>query len=91
MPFASKGKRDRARRRIAQRVLAGEPCTFCGLPIDLTIRYPHPLAYVVDHAYPTSLGGSDDYQFLRPAHNRCNRARSNHPDGSVGRNSGALD
>ena len=91
MPFRSTAARVRARARIAQRVAAGEPCTFCHRPIDLTLRYPHPLAFVVDHARPTSLGGTDDYAALRPAHNRCNRARSNHPDGTVGRNSGALD
>lgn len=95
MPFASKAIRDRARKRIAQRVLAGEGCCFCGRPIDLAIPYPHPDAYVVDHRRPSSMGGRDfsdavnDDQ-LRPAHNRCNRARSNHPDGTVGRNSGAL-
>lgn len=90
MPFASKAIRDRARKRIAERVRAGEPCCFCHRPIDLTIRYPHPEAFTVDHRNPTSRGGGDDYHLLRPAHNRCNRARSDHPDGSVGRNSGAL-
>jgi 5-methylcytosine-specific restriction endonuclease McrA len=90
MPFASKAIRDRARKRIAQRVIAGEPCCFCGRPIDLTLKYPHRDAFTVDHAQPTSLGGTDDYALLRPAHNGCNRARSNSPDGTVGRNSGAL-
>lgn len=90
MPFASKAIRERARKRIAQQVAAGEPCCFCARPINLAIRYPHPEAFVVDHAVPTSRGGSDDYELLRPAHNKCNRARSNHPDGTVGRNSGAL-
>lgn len=90
MPFASKAIRDRARKRIAQRVQAGEPCCFCQRPIDLSLKYPHQDAFTVDHAQPTSMGGSDDYEHLRPAHNRCNRARSNQPDGSVGRNSGVL-
>lgn len=90
MPFASKAIRDRARKRIAERVKAGEPCTFCQRPIDLSLRYPAPGSFVVDHARPTSRGGGDDYDQLRPSHNRCNRARSNHPDGSVGLNSGAL-
>lgn len=90
MPFATKAIRDRARKRIAARVRAGEPCTYCGRPIDLTIPYPHDDAFTVDHSRPTSLGGTDDYASLRPAHNRCNRTRSNHPDGTVGRNSGAL-
>jgi len=91
MPFATKAIRDKARKRVGQRVKAGEPCWFCKTPIDLTIPYPAPMSFTVDHATPTSLGGSDDYDLLRPAHNRCNRQRSNSPDGSVGRNSGALD
>ena len=91
MPFPTKAIRDRARKRVAQRVRAGEPCCFCHQPIDLSVRYPAPDAFTVDHAIPTSLGGSDNYDGLRPAHNRCNRQRSNSPDGTVGRNSGALD
>ena len=90
MPFATKAIRDRQRKRIAQRVEAGEPCTFCGRQIDLQLKYPHPDSFTVDHRVPTSRNGTDDYDTLRPAHNRCNRARSNHPDGSVRRNSGAL-
>ena len=91
MPFATKAIRDKARKRVGQRVKAGEPCWFCKEPIDLTIPYPAPMSFTVDHATPTSLGGSDDYSRLRPAHNHCNRQRSNLPDGTVGRNSGALD
>lgn len=90
MPFATNAIRDRARKRIAQRVRAGEPCCFCSRPIDLSLRYPDPSSFVVDHQVPTSHGGTDDYNLLRPAHNHCNTTRSNHPDGTVGRNSGAL-
>lgn len=90
MPFATKAIRDRARKRVGQRVKAGEPCWFCKAPINLTIPYPEPMSFTVDHGIPTSLGGSDDYSHLRPAHNACNRQRSNLPDGTVGRNSGAL-
>lgn len=90
MPFATKTIRDKARKRIAQRVQAGEPCALCGRPIDLSLRYPHRDSFTVDHRIATSMGGNDDYDSLRPAHNRCNRLRSNHPDGTVGRNSGAL-
>ena len=91
MPSPTKAIRDRARKRVAQRVRAGEGCCFCGQPIDLAIRYPEPLSFTVDHEIPTSHGGRDDIDLLRPAHNHCNRARSNGPDGSsVGRNSGAL-
>lgn len=91
MPFATKAIRDRARKRIAHRVRAGEPCCFCHLPINLTVPYPEPMAFTVDHSTPTSHGGTDRYDGLRPAHNQCNRQRSNLPDGTVGRNSGALD
>ena len=90
MPFKTKAVRDRARRRVAQRVKAGEPCCFCHEPIDLSIPYPEPLSFTVDHSTPTSLGGGDDWRSLRPSHNRCNRQRSNLPDGTVGLNSGAI-
>ena len=90
MPFATKAIRDRARRHVAQRVKAGEPCCFCGLPIDLSLKYPHARAFVVDHTTPTSLGGTDHITNTRPAHAACNRTRSNTPNGTIGRNSGAL-
>lgn len=90
MPFATKAIRDRARRRIAAIVRAGAPCHLCGEPIDLSLTYPDPQAFTVDHVVPTSRGGTDDYDQLMPAHNRCNRARSDDPVGTVGRNSGAL-
>ena len=90
MPFPSKNVRDRARRRVAVRVRAGEGCCFCGEAIDLRIPYPDPRSFTVDHAVPTSHGGRDDIDQLRPAHNKCNRRRSDQPDGTVGRNSGAL-
>lgn len=91
MPFATKAIRDRARRRIARRVRAGEPCCFCGQSIDLNIDWPDPQCFVVDHHIPTSHGGDDhgDHQ-LRPAHKQCNEVRSNGPNGTVGTNSGAL-
>ena len=91
MPFATKAIRDRARKRIALLVQAGEPCCFCKRPIDLSLRYPDPWSFVVDHSIPTSHGGLDfGEEQLRPAHNRCNTKRSNQPDGTVGLNSGAL-
>jgi 5-methylcytosine-specific restriction endonuclease McrA len=90
MPFSTKAIRDRARKRIAQRVRAGEPCCFCGEPIGLSVPWPDPWSFVVDHQIPTSHGGSDDHDNGRPSHKRCNEVRSNQPDGTVGRNSGAL-
>lgn len=90
MPFATSAVRDRARRRIAQLVKAGEPCALCHQPIDLDLKYPHPMSFTVDHHHASSLGGSDHIANLRPAHNECNRLRSALPDGSIGRNSGVL-
>jgi 5-methylcytosine-specific restriction endonuclease McrA len=90
MPFETKAKRERARRRIAVRVRAGEGCCFCSGPIDLKLAYPHPMSFTVDHATPTSRGGGDDYAGLRPAHNYCNRQRSDQPDGTLRQNSGIL-
>lgn len=91
MPFKTKAARDQARARIAAHVRAGEPCCFCGEPIDLTLKYPDPWAFTVDHKMPTSLGGTDHHDGLRPAHNTCNRTRSNLPTGTVNTNSGALE
>jgi 5-methylcytosine-specific restriction endonuclease McrA len=90
VPFATKAIRDRNRRRIARHVRAGEPCAFCREPIDLTLQWPDPMCFVVDHVIPTSRGGTDHAAHLRPAHNACNRARAALPDGTVRRNSGAL-
>lgn len=91
MPFPNTTIRNQARRRIAAQVRAGATCCFCDEPIDLKIMYPDPLAFTVDHRLPSSLGGGDEYEQLRPSHAHCNRERSNLPDGSVGRNSGSLD
>ena len=94
MPFATKAIRDRARRRIAQQVRAGEPCALCHRPIDLALKYPHPESFTVDHKVATSrlpAGATDRYEAWQPAHAKCNRAKSDSPGGSVGRNSGALD
>lgn len=91
MPFASKSIRDRQRRRVAQQVRAGETCCFCREPIRLDLKYPDPLSFTVDHRQASSRHGTDDYENLRPAHAKCNRAASNTGADSVGRNSGCLE
>ena len=90
MPFQTTAIRKRGRRRIAALVRAGAPCHLCGRSIDLSVPWPDPMSFVVDHVIPTSRGGSDDFDQRRPAHNRCNRTRSADPLGTVGQNSGAL-
>ena len=61
--------RDRHRKAIS----AGHPpCAICGKPIDYTIKWPHPQAYVVDHIIPIAAGGPDTLANKQPAHNYCN-------------------
>ncbi len=90
MPFASKAFRDRARARVARQVKAGAPCALCGEAINLSVPYPDPWSFTVDHTIPTSHGGDDSDDNGRPAHFRCNRTRSNGPEGTVAVNSGVL-
>lgn len=93
MPFASTAIRNRARRRIAQQVRAGEPCYLCGRQIDLSIRFPDDWAFVVDHRIATSrlpAGTVDRFEAWAPAHNKCNRDKGALPASSLGRNSGVL-
>ena len=67
------------------------PCALCGQPIDYTLRYPDPGAYVVDHIVPLARGGADVLSNKQAAHNRCNRAKSDRLDGgSILKRSGAL-
>ncbi|WP_168702372.1 HNH endonuclease, partial [Gordonia paraffinivorans] len=37
---------------------------------------PHPEAFVVDHKTPFAHGGADTIDNKQPAHNRCNRVKS---------------
>ena len=65
--------RDAHRRTIAH----GKPeCALCGDEIDYSLRYPDPECYVVDHIHPRAKGGADELANKQPAHNRCNRAKS---------------
>ena len=44
-------------------------CTLCSQPIDLTLRYPHPYSFSVDHTVALANGGSPyDQANLEPAH-----------------------
>lgn len=65
--------RDSHRRTIAR----GKPaCAICGEEIDYSLRYPDPGCFVVDHVYPRAKGGNDDLGNKQPAHNKCNRLKS---------------
>jgi len=79
--------RDRHRASIRAKKL---PCALCGEPIDYTLRYPDLDCFVVDHIVPIDLGGPDTIDNKQPAHNRCNRAKSNRLESPVLRRSGSL-
>ena len=32
-------------------------CGICGKPVDMSIRYPHPLSPTIDHIIPIAKGG----------------------------------
>jgi 5-methylcytosine-specific restriction endonuclease McrA len=50
----------------------GTDCGICSQPVDMTLRYPDPMAAQVDHIVPYALGGSHDEENLQLAHHRCN-------------------
>lgn len=51
-------------------------CHICGLPIDPSLRAPHPLSFSLDHIVPVSMGGAlTDPDNVRPAHRICNMQR----------------
>lgn len=52
-------------------------CAICGQPVDMSLRYPHPLAKSVDHIIPINRGGHpSDLSNLQLAHWTCNRAKA---------------
>lgn len=72
--------RDQHRRAIAR---TKPPCGICGVEIDYTLRYPDPMAYVVDHIIPVNHGGSDDLSNKQAAHNACNRLKWDRVEGDA--------
>jgi 5-methylcytosine-specific restriction endonuclease McrA len=52
-------------------------CGICGKPVDLSLKYPHPLSPTIDHIIPISKGGHpSDIANLQLAHRCCNRQKS---------------
>lgn len=52
------------------------PCGICGDPIDYSLKYPDPGAFVVDHETPLNRGGTDTLDNKQAAHRKCNRDKS---------------
>jgi 5-methylcytosine-specific restriction endonuclease McrA len=74
-----RNKNGSARRKVRSWVLHNfDTCALCGLPVDKTIKTPHPLSPEVDEIIPVSFGGSpyakDNVQLT---HRKCNRDKSN--------------
>jgi 5-methylcytosine-specific restriction endonuclease McrA len=53
----------------------GWTCGICTEPVDLTLRYPHPLSSSLDHVVPLSRGGEHSRVNTRLAHLVCNQRR----------------
>lgn len=52
-------------------------CGICGMPVDFSIKYPHPLSPCIDHIIPVSKGGHpSDIDNMQLAHMMCNRQKS---------------
>lgn len=79
--------RDRHRATIAR---TQPPCGICGDPIDYTLPWTDPGAYVVDHITPLALGGPDTLDNKQAAHRDCNRQKGARPHADVIKRSGTL-
>lgn len=68
---------ERVIRRMRARLLARDDgrCGICGLAIDLTLHWTHPLSLTIDHIHPLSAGGTDSEANLWPAHRQCNEEK----------------
>lgn len=66
---------DTTYRRRRARILSGDNlvCAQCGMPIDKTLKYPHPFSASADHIIPVSAGGSN-HGPLQPMHLCCNQS-----------------
>jgi len=52
-------------------------CGICGMPVDFTKKFPHPLSPCIDHIIPIAKGGHpSDINNLQLAHWTCNRQKS---------------
>ena len=68
-------RRDQVRRRVLREET---DCWLCGLPVDKTLKTPHPGSPEVDEVIPVSLGGSPvDRANCRLSHRLCNVRRGN--------------
>lgn len=80
-------QRDKDRARIARTRPA---CHICGDPIDYSLHWLDPLAFVVDHVIPLNRGGQDVLANKAAAHRQCNRTKSDKHHAAIVRRSRSL-
>lgn len=52
-------------------------CGICGRPVDMHLKYPHPMSPTIDHIIPIARGGHPSaLENLQLAHRCCNREKS---------------
>jgi len=72
------GGRQVAKYRALVIELYGTRCYWCSKPIDLTLAYPHPQSFSIEHLQARSKGGHvTDPANMRPAHLVENTSRGN--------------
>jgi hypothetical protein len=72
--LAAKAKRHGYRRQLIF-VRDNWLCQICRVPVDQSVKPPHPLAPTVDHRIPLARGGPSDPSNLQTAHFICNSAK----------------
>lgn len=50
-------------------------CALCGMPIDKSLKYPHPMSISIDHIIPVALGGKSTIDNLQATHLLCNKEK----------------
>ena len=54
----------------------GDVCALCGMPIDRTLKFPHPMSASVDHIIPIAKGGHpSSLDNLQAVHLICNQVK----------------
>ena len=82
MPSAFRPDRDGTHRgqfeKNKKRIYATQTtCGICGKPVDMTLKYPNPMAKCIDHIIPLAKNGHpSDINNLQLAHWTCNRQKS---------------
>lgn len=84
----SSTNRDRFRARIKA---TKADCHICGRPIDYSLPWLDPGAFVVDHVIPLARNGTDTWDNVKAAHRSCNSTKRARLVAPIIRRSGSLD